>query len=547
LAVVAAVQLGKGYWELCVRAAREARQALGPEAAGPPPSAPPAEPAAARREQLAAQVATLAARAHHARGEEPPVGPRREEALKVLKELGEALNARAVERFQAAHSRLQAIGGYSDTDRRRAFAAALEADPIGTEDFLFRYLSEGLEATGPHDLWFSSDHEFGACCLRSFPSPAELKWDAEVGDGIQWEQSKGQIWLYYRLKDGPREYAPGGWIEEDVVVQMTAKEMKVSIGGTEIKAISGELLRTIWRKDSWWAIDEEGTLVVTLFKRELTSWPVPILTRHCGVYKREPFPWNERMKHMGSEQSRSLQDVPPPTDLPDESALEAVQPGRPPPEEDEPAPGGGYVRTTPGGAFAPPCGQRVCRAEDLCIGITTEQDNTQLVVQVHFERHAFETLKSRMSLEKIVAVDVWQNWLCIFLQGDKLNPILWGELHGQCMPFLTSWHMASAEGKMRQRQNNFSLYSPVLEVRVRKSLGSQGIWPKPFAQCVQAKLMVQRWYEGKPRFEGLPDVPTARRAGYDLDEPDFWDNVEEYCRETVKKIGHSTAPKAVAA
>merc|ERR1711974_207880 len=142
----------------------------------------------------------------------------------------------------------------------------------------------------------------------------------------------------------------------------------------------------------------------------------------------------------------------------------------------------------------------------------------------------------------LLAADVWTNAVCLFFQGDKINPLVWGELAGEVLPYQTTWRLSSNE-PMRRRQEELGSYSPVLEVYLRKAPHSWGMWEKVFKQCVQAKLMVQQWQEGKPRDKGIPGVAVARRAGYDLDEPDFWSFVNEYCHETFKKTGHSTAPK----
>merc|ERR1719291_1239449 len=96
---------------------------------------------------------------------------------------------------------------------------------------------------------------------------------------------------------------------------------------------------------------------------------------------------------------------------------------------------------------------------------------------------------------------------------------------------------------MRSLQDDVTLFSPCLQVRIPKADFSFGEWPNIFGQCVQARLMEKTWEPGQPRFQGLRGVVTAKRAGYDLQEPDFWSLVDNYCYETMKKTGHSTAPR----
>jgi len=60
--------------------------------------------------------------------------------------------------------------------------------------------------------------------------------------------------------------------------------------------------------------------------------------------------------------------------------------------------------------------------------------------------------------------------------------------------------------------------------------------------------MVQEVGEhGPQRFEGMTDAKTFLRAGYDLDDPDFWGNVNHYVDAQMMRTGCSSAPRKLAA
>merc|ERR1712048_246833 len=183
----------------------------------------------------------------------------------------------------------------------------------------------------------------------------------------------------------------------------------------------------------------------------------------------------------------------------------------------------------------------VCAADDLCLGITEKQTEKDATIEVHFEKWAFEEIKNKYPLESVLAADISEQEVMIFIQGDKLNPILYGKLAGRCIPEQTRWKMTSSE-KCRVRQVNPGGCSPALEVKLVKETGE--VWASVFSNCIQHRLMIQELTEDGPkRFEGLNDADILRRGGYDLNEPDFWSYVDQYVNETMKKTGNSTAPR----
>merc|ERR1712013_726255 len=45
------------------------------------------------------------------------------------------------------------------------------------------------------------------------------------------------------------------------------------------------------------------------------------------------------------------------------------------------------------------------------------------------------------------------------------------------------------------------------------------------------------------RWDGIPEALTYRRQGYDLESSDYWENVYDYVKESVKLNGYASAPK----
>eukprot|EP00913_Durusdinium_trenchii_P018287 g17180.t1 len=77
---------------------------------------------------------------------------------------------------------------------------------------------------------------------------------------------------------------------------------------------------------------------------------------------------------------------------------------------------------------------------------------------------------------------------------------------------------------MRRRQAQGEMYSPCLLLRVSK-IRQPGSWTKIFKEELGP--------QGPQRFTGLPDGQTFLRAGYNLDDPDFWGNVDQYVASTM--------------
>eukprot|EP00434_Breviolum_minutum_P018557 symbB.v1.2.016367.t1/scaffold1243.1/size129491/9 len=145
-----------------------------------------------------------------------------------------------------------------------------------------------------------------------------------------------------------------------------------------------------------------------------------------------------------------------------------------------------------------------------------------------------------------MATDVWSNAVCIFFQGDRMNPILWAELDGQVEAMSSTFRISSSD-PMRRRQAKGDLYSPCLIVRLTK-IRERGSWTRIFKEVWQHKLMIKELGPfGPQHFDGLSGAQTFLRAGYNLDDPDFWGNVDHYVASTMKQSGCTSAPKKLAA
>merc|ERR1712113_1200869 len=130
--------------------------------------------------------------------------------------------------------------------------------------------------------------------------------------------------------------------------------------------------------------------------------------------------------------------------------------------------------------------------------------------------------------------------------GDKSNPILYAELCGQILPEATQWKIISTE-VCRTRQRVTGSYSPALEVKLLKMQPYER-WAKVFTNCFHHRLMLQDddyvTEKGSKRFDlaslpGMADARAIQRSGFDMADPDFWDCVEGYVSETMKRTGHS--------
>ncbi|CAE7346843.1 Ripk4 [Symbiodinium sp. CCMP2592] len=387
--------------------------------------------------------------------------------------------------------------------------------------------------------------------LRSFQVPVKFESNYNAGgangeDSVQWSQSMGQVTLTHRLEgilEDRRE-----WSSEDVKVELSAKGMKVTLNGDLFKPLSADFLGEVWRFKSWWTV-ESGVLIIHVFKRQMATWRFPFHrdTGGTGLFRRNPFPWTPAMRDAPGGTNISHLDINYAKEAPKEEELEVIPAGRPEPLPGEILPDGSVKEAAPGGMFALLPEGLVCTPNDLCLGISAHQEDYSVTIEVHFERDRYERLCARYPLEALLAADVWSNAVSIFFQGDRSNPILFGELSGQVIPESSTWRMGSSD-PMRRRQVAGDRYSPCLVVKLTKASRHPDVWKTVFKETWQHKLMVKELGPfGPEHFEGMSGGKTYLRAGYNLDEPDFWANVDNYAFTTMKQSGYTSAPKKLVA
>lgn len=184
-------------------------------------------------------------------------------------------------------------------------------------------------------------------------------------------------------------------------------------------------------------------------------------------------------------------------------------------------------------------------------------------------------MQEKAPIEELLACDVVDDQVCVFIHGDDQNPIFMAELLGLCVPDETTWKMTTSEF-YRYRQRQMGKACPTLSVTVKKSPRTKGMWAKPFREFWQHELMIKNWDEmeearqvveaaeawaegsgaldeeqeryvaeaqgkldnWKPeRWEGLPMGKMYMRMGKDFQDPHYWDNVDNFVEHTVKRDG----------
>merc|ERR1712056_170009 len=65
--------------------------------------------------------------------------------------------------------------------------------------------------------------------------------------------------------------------------------------------------------------------------------------------------------------------------------------------------------------------------DDVCVAVTVLQDYLSVTVKIFFDGAAIEAVKKTMPVEDLVAADVWENHVSVYLRGDEQNPIFWAE------------------------------------------------------------------------------------------------------------------------
>jgi hypothetical protein len=292
----------------------------------------------------------------------------------------------------------------------------------------------------------------------------------------------GKMTLTYEVEEGKKQ--------DDITVQLNPGQIQVSIGGKKVNALTGDLESPILPKYSWWMLHSEEikkrtrgvdtvanklTLVIQLAKTENLAWSKLFYTgdmKHPAVRGR--FPWTPEMTTQVEGEVLGK--------------LTAMPPGKPAYLEGntEPAESATFAGGVPF-KYAP---------DDLVVAVGIEQDSLAVTIKVYFDGDAIMTVKKSQTLEDLVAADVWENHMSVYLRGDEQNPICWAEFWGKVDPQLASWKWATtALTAYRSKQVNMAGAAPVLEIKMPKAKDSQGKWAKVCSSVWQHKLMIKNYAE----------------------------------------------------
>jgi len=538
LKVAAVLHLRRDRVELALRAAQEAIAIL---------------KAHKGKEEHAREQAALQgviAQAHGKRGEEPPMTASRAAALGALEELGKALEEKKVEAFEKALRGLQKAGAYTQKDTK-ALIDPLVAKDKSAAKFVTKHLplSELLEQE-PEGVKMS------VSCLRKF----EAEPAGGMVDGLEWSQTMGKVVLKYPLEEGTKA--------DDVQVQLSGFGVAVSIAGKKLAALTGNFTGNVNLKRTWWEAEAEAvkrrgrgidaaskklTLVISMAKVEHKAWPKLWYEgdmKHPALKGR--YAWTQEMQRQNQESAQ------------ERGLLQDVQPGKPEealaPLENDPA-----LET---GLFPTPSDKFMFAPDELVVGVSTTQDVRTITIRIVFDGEALRVAQETVALEDLVAADVWEDRVSIFLRGDDQNPILCGQLWSTCVPHLSSWKMTS-DDSFRQRQADFIAAVPVLQITITKSDEAQCRWNKIFKSCWQHRLMLKNYDEleamlarlqedansgmlsfeerddlykrlsewREERFPGLPEAQRLTRRGNDSQDSDFYVNLRNTVEEITKRTG----------
>ncbi|CAE8607989.1 unnamed protein product, partial [Polarella glacialis] len=313
---------------------------------------------------------------------------------------------------------------------------------------------------------------------------------AGTADGVEWHQSMGRITVCCPLED--RGIASG-----DVSVEISSCQIQVSISGQPLRIMTGNLNGTVISPFCWWTLQDEVlrrrtrgadsawtrlNLVVHLVKKEPRAWRElwhPQGMKHPAA--RGSYAWTQPMHDACSQDSAEKQ-------------LISVQPG--------------FRR----GLSSAEVDEFLFAPDDMCIGVDAMQDSRTVTVQIHFDSEALAVVQQSVPLEELLAANVWEDEIVVFLRGDEQNPILAAELCGRCLPAESSWRLTTSD-RYRSRQRDVAGPGHMLELVLRKHPQDQGSWTSLFKRCMQHRLMLRNYDELEDILEALKEdaLPPERR------------------------------------
>uniref|UniRef100_A0A7S2JWF7 CS domain-containing protein n=1 Tax=Zooxanthella nutricula TaxID=1333877 RepID=A0A7S2JWF7_9DINO len=277
---------------------------------------------------------------------------------------------------------------------------------------------------------------------------------------VDFTQTFGRIALRHVLRG-----EAAGLDSKELSVELSRSQLKVCAAGRkdlaeQFAALNGDFHADIRRELSWWTLEKEDrgdfVFTISLAKREHKAW-TSIWKVGMNRQKKQLFGWDQKLAGAG----KKAEDI-----------LVRVRPGKPPVPDKDPF---------------------IMNRESLCAAYEDGQDEATAVLRIHFDRAALEKACETVSLSDLLAVDVMDRFLKVFIRGDERSPILMGELAGQCIPEMTHWEIMKAlappdayepgEGEDEQQPPPEQARGPpqylsCLQVTITKAQGSRRRWPK---------------------------------------------------------------------
>eukprot|EP00930_Biecheleria_cincta_P005623 TRINITY_DN106556_c0_g1_i1.p1 TRINITY_DN106556_c0_g1~~TRINITY_DN106556_c0_g1_i1.p1 ORF type:complete len:396 (+),score=84.04 TRINITY_DN106556_c0_g1_i1:47-1234(+) len=336
--------------------------------------------------------------------------------------------------------------------------------------------------------------------LRHFPCEPSTGSEGSMS----WRQTMGSMTLQCELGESNIS-------QEDVSVKLSSCQLQVQVKGKAFAIMTGYLQGTVLPHMSWWmlhrqaakrrtmgvdAVVERFTIIVELAKAKHRAWPT-LWHTHEMKHKAASigYAWTMPMEEAQDFNERTqLQDLS--LGPPIRSRSLAL---------DDDAPKKATFLFSP---------------DDMVIGLRTSQDNRSLTIEVHFEGEALAVVQNIIPLEEILAADIFEDRVAIFLRGDEQNPILWATLNGRCLPKESTWKLITSDA-FRSRQRNPAAPGVALQIVVAKQKTNYGQWSKLFSSCLQHQLMLKNYDELEELLESLKGdeidsvrLSPAERADY---------------------------------
>lgn len=317
--------------------------------------------------------------------------------------------------------------------------------------------------------------------LRHFPCEPSSGTDGRM----QWRQTMGSMTLQCDLEDSNIG-------QDDVSVKVSSCQLQVTVKGKSFAIMTGVLQGTVLPHMSWWTLHrqvgkrrnmgvdsvyQKWTIIVELAKGKHRAW-TKLWHDHEMKHKsaRTGYAWTPAMEEAQDFVERTqLQDL----------SLGPPLRTRHIADEGE-APKATFL-------FAP---------DDMVIGIKTSQDNRSITIEIHFEGEALAVVQGIIPLEELLAADIFEDRISIFLRGDEQNPVLWASLDGRCLPKESKWKLITSDA-FRDRQRNPAAPGVALQIVLAKQTANYGHWPKLFSSCLQHQLMLKNYDELEEMVEAL--------------------------------------------